>query len=424
MWVLAGLLVLGPTIVLAQSSLHVTIEQAYQMARDNFPLIKEKDLITQTRDYTVSNLSKGYLPVLSLNGQSTFQSTVTSFPFSVPLPGLKIPELSRDQHRYYAEASQLLYDGGLIKNGQQIAEAEEMVQQQSLKVELYPLYDRVNQLFFGTLLIREQLKQNAFLKKDIQNGIEKARALLLNGVGLKSSVDELNAQLLQADQAAIELQSREAAFLEMLGFFIHTDLHEDSDLVMPPPVALGNSVSRPELLWYDYQERSLALQRHSLSIQLRPRINVFIQGGYGRPGLNMLSNDFSWYYLTGVRANWNLGSLYTKKTQEHLLDIRKESLDIQKQTFQFNTQLQLKQQHAELLQYQELIQKDEAIMALRRSVKQSAAAQLENGVLSAHDFINQVIAEDQARQNQILHQIEWLQAQYRYIDITGYPSKE
>ena len=69
-------------------------------------------------------------------------------------------------------------------------------------------------------------------------------------------------------------------------------------------------------------------------------------------------------------------------------------------------------------------EKDDAIIALRESVKNAAGAQLENGVLSAHDFITQVDAEDQARQSLILHRIELLQAQFNYQNTTGNVRKQ
>ena len=133
----------------------------------------------------------------------------------------------------------------------------------------------------------------------------------------------------------------------------------------------------------------------------------------------MLSNDFAWYYLGGLKLSWNLGSWYTLKNQKKILDIDRKTLDIQKETFVFNTQLSQKQQNVEMEKYQELAKKDEAIIDLRNAVKKAASAQLENGVLSTHDYINQVNAEDQARQNRILHDMQLLQAQYSYQNITG-----
>ena len=401
----------------AQSKDFITIEKAYQLARKNYPLIRQQDLIAKSKEYTVSNAAKGYLPVFSVNGQASYQSTVTSFPFQIP--GFKVPDYSKDQYKIYGEADQVIYDGGVIKNQKESAEANETVQQQSLEVSLYALYDRVNQLFFGALLMDEQLKQNDLLKQDIQNGIDKAKALVANGTAYRSSVDELSAQLLQAEQARVEIQAARKAYVDMLGLFINTTINDSTILQKPVAPILTDSIKRPEISFYEYQKRLYDLQGNLLHAQVRPKLSLFAQGGYGRPGLNMLSNNFQGYFIGGLRLNWNFGSLYTLKNQEHLLDINKQTLDVNKETFLFNTKMAQKQQSGDVAKYRELLKNDDAIIALRQSVKNAASAQLENGVLSTHDYINEVNAEDQARQNKILHEMQLLQAQFNYQNTVG-----
>ncbi|HEY5369192.1 MAG TPA: transporter, partial [Hanamia sp.] len=308
---------------------------------------------------------------------------------------------------------------GVIKNQQQTAAANEVVQQQNLEVQLYAIYDRVNQLFFGALLEEEQLKQNDLLQQDLQNGIDKAKAQVANGIAYRSSVDELSAQLLQSQQSRVELIATKKAYLDMLGLFINAQLDDSTNLEKPASPALTDSITRPELLSFDYQKKIYDLQDKLLHDQLKPKVIFFVQGGYGRPGLNFLSNSFEGYYMGGLRLNWNFGSLYSFKNNQHLLEINKNSQDIQKETFLFNTKLSQLQQNENVQKYDSLLDKDDAIIDLRASVKKAAYAQLENGVLSAHDYINQVNAEDQARQTKILHEMQLLQAQYGYQNIVG-----
>ncbi|MCC8426402.1 TolC family protein [Mucilaginibacter sp. UR6-11] len=403
----------------AQEVRPLTIAEAYRLARENYPLIRQRDLIARSGSYSVTNAARGYLPVVSVNGQATYQSTVTSFPFSIPIPGFSVPKYSRDQYKAYAELDQVVYDGGLISNQRQTARANEEIQQQNLEVNIYALYDRVNQLYFGALLIAEQLNQNNLLKKDVQNGIDKAKAMVAGGTAYRSSVDELSAQLLQAEQARISLRALQKAYLGMLSLLINVPLDEHSVLERPVQPVLSDDINRPEIRYYEVQKKMDELQEGLLKVQLRPKLGFFVQEGYGRPGLNMLSNAFSWYYIGGLRLSWNLGGWYTFKNQKELLKIHRETLDIQKETFLFNTALTQEQQLADIGKYRELFRTDQAIIALRESVKKAAAAQLENGVLSAHDYLSQVNAEDLARQNQILHEIQLLQEAYSYQNTTG-----
>jgi len=281
------------------------------------------------------------------------------------------------------------------------------------------LYDRVNQLFFGALLVDAQLKQNELLKQDVQNGIDKEKALVANGTAYRSNVDELVAQLLQTDQSRVELVATKKAYLDMLAVFINKHVDENTVLEMPAAPVLADSVSRPELLSYDYQKKTYDLQDKLLVAQLMPKFSFFAQGGYARPGLNELSNNFQWYYIGGLKLSWNIGSLYTLKNQKRLLNIDRETLDIQKETFLFNTNLTQKQQSSDIVEDIELVKKDDAIVNLRESVKRASQAQMENGVLSAHDYITEVNAEDEARQNRILHEMQLLQAQYSYQNTMG-----
>ncbi len=413
------LLLVACAFVPAAQGQSLTIQECYQLARKNYPLIKQRDLITKTKEYSVSNASKGYLPAFSVNGQATYQSAVTTFPFTIPVKGFTLPNYSKDQYKIYGELDQVIYDGGVIKNQKETAEANEVIQQQSLEVQLYALYDRVNQLFFGALLIDEQLKQNSLLQKDVQNGLDKTKAMVANGVAYRSSADELQAQLLQTDQSKIELLAAKKAYLDMLSVFINKPLDDNAVLEKPAAPMSADTVSRPELLSYDYQKKSADLQYNLLKAQLLPRFGLFVQGGYGRPALNFLDNNFAGYYIGGLKLTWNLGGLYTLKNQRRILDINKQTLDIQKETFLFNTSLAQKQQNADIAKYQQLMKTDDQIIAMRESVKKAASVQLENGVLSAHDYITQVNAEDQARQNRILHEMQLLQEQFSYQNTIG-----
>lgn len=50
--------------ILAQAQI-VTLDECQRLAQENYPLIKQYDLIRQTTDYSVSNISKGWLPQIS-----------------------------------------------------------------------------------------------------------------------------------------------------------------------------------------------------------------------------------------------------------------------------------------------------------------------------------------------------------------------
>ena len=60
------ILVFLPNVLWAQVN-KLTLEDAYREAQTNYPVIKQKDLVRQTAELSISNLSKGNLPQLSFN---------------------------------------------------------------------------------------------------------------------------------------------------------------------------------------------------------------------------------------------------------------------------------------------------------------------------------------------------------------------
>jgi len=395
----------------------LTLEECYSLAEQNYPLIKQRELIVKSKEYSLQNLSKGYLPQATINGQATYQSEVTQIP--IHLPGVEIPTLSKDQYKIYGELNQSLFDGGMIRDQKQSQEVNAIIEEQKLDVELYKLKERINQLFFGVLLVDEQMKQIELLKNDIQLGLRKTEALMNNGTAFKSSADILKAELLKADQRTTELDAMRKAYLDMLTLFINHPVGDGEAFVKPVAPTLSSEIDRPEIRLYNYQAQNLEVQNKLLSARNLPRLNLFVQGGYGRPALNLLNNDLKTYYLGGLRLNWSLSGLYTTKKERALLDVNRQNIEIQKETFLFNVNFALKQQNAEVTKYSQLLSSDDEIVELRTHIKSTASVQLENGVINANDYLREVSAEDQARQSKIVHEIQLLMAQYAQQTTAG-----
>lgn len=413
-----GLLVSGLT-VQAQHSVY-TLEKCYAFARQNYPLIKKHDLIARSSDYSVENAGKGWLPQFSIGGQATYQSETIDFQKVIGGgPGLLIPPLSKDQYKIQAEVDQNIYDGGKTKNEKDLIRANEASQQQSLEVSLYQLNDRINQIYFSILLIDEQIRQNNFNKDNFLNSASKAKASYDNGTALKSNVDEFLAEIATIDMVNIEYQSNRKAYIDMLSIFIGQPLDENTQLVMPPQIVTETIIKRPELLMYDLNKQILDVQDRELKTSYLPKFDAFIQGAYGRPTLNFIDNNFGGWYIGGVRMIWNLGGLYTLKNNRSYLKIGKESVDIDKETFLYNTNLVMKNQSQNMIKYASLLNQDEKVISLRSSVANAAKAQLENGVVTTHDYIAKVNDENLARQSKILHSIQLIQAQYEFKNTTG-----
>jgi outer membrane protein TolC len=400
---------------------HLTLEQCYRLAEANYPLTRQRALIASTCDYNISNLSKGIYPQLSVNGAATYQSAVTDISIP-PINGYKIaiPVVPKDQYKLYGEISQTLTGFGINKQQREISSIDAALQEANLNTDLYQLKDRINQLYFGALLIDDQIKQNDLASKDVQTGIDNARARIDNGTDFVSSLNKLKAQLLQTEQHTIELRASREAYTDMLGLFINLPVDSTTQLERPEAQKTADSINRPELKAYDLQVKQYAEDLRLTRLNLYPQLNVFFQGGMGQPNpMNLLSTSLSPYYFTGLRLTWTIGGAYTYRKDRLISLNNQEVVKTQRSTFLFNTQETMHQENANIRKYRQLIQSDDDIVNLRESVSKTSAVQLLNGVITANDYIQDVNAAAQARQDRAVHQIQLLMTQYDYKNTSG-----
>ncbi|MDR1980912.1 MAG: TolC family protein [Tannerellaceae bacterium] len=408
----------------------ITLAACYEWAHTNYPLIRQYELIDQTEQYNLSNAGKGWLPQLAVQAKATYQSDVTKLPFdaerfSTIMPDLSIPTLNRNQYQVVAELSQTVWDGGAIHASREWVQAGAAADRKQLESDLYALNDRVNQLYFGCLLQDELLRQNALLQRELHIMLDRLRAMMDNGMANLSDCEKMEAELLNTRQRETELKANRAAYGRMLGILINRPLGDSVYLIVPSmpgkPLssALSTGINRPELQVLDMKSALLGIQHKQVTAGLMPRVGVFVQGGYGRPGLNMLENSFEPFYVAGLRISWNMGALYTLKNDRRKIEVNRRLIDVQRETFLFNTRLQAIQQHAEVRKMAELLETDDEIVRLRTSIKKATEAKLANGVISVTDLIREINAEDQAKQTVATHRMQQLMSVYHYMYTTN-----
>ncbi len=414
LWYFPILLFSGVT--LAQEKNMVTLEQCYKLAETNYPLTRERGLIRKTGEYTVANISKGIYPQLAVSGTATYQSDVTN----ISVPGLLSLKIPKDQYIVYGDLSETLTDFGINKRKKELSRTDAEAQEENLNTQLFALKDRINQLFFGVLLIDGQLQQNELSKQDIQTGMAKVKTAIDNGTDFNSSLSKLKAELLKTDQHSIDLKATRQAYTSMLGLFIHQTINEYTILIQPAVPILNDSINRPELRVYDLEIKSYLEQQQLNNISNYPHISAFFHGGFGRPSpLNLLSEGLSLFYITGLRLDWNIGGLYTFKKERLINSNNREVVLAERNTFLFNSGLTLQQQNADIIRYQQLIASDNEIIELRDSVKRASTLQLQNGVINANDYLLDINAEGQARQDRVVHQVQLLMSQYNHKTTSG-----
>lgn len=393
----------------------LSLEEAWRLGRENYPAIKKYNLIKAVNDYTLQNAAKAYLPQFSANAQATWQTEVTRIP--VAIPGIK--EMNKDQYRLQAEATQLIYDGGAVKAQQALQSANTAVQLQGIEVAMHTIKERITEIYFGILLMDEQLAQQKLRTEVLESTLKKAEAALANGVSYRSNVQELKAELLNAQMVAHEIKTDQRGYKDMLAKLLGATIHEETTFVKPATVNVSDEINRAELKLYDLQKAVYDTQKKKLHSDWMPKISAFVQGGYGRPGLNMLDNNFSPYAIGGIRLSFPVSNLYTRENNLKIIELNKQQLEADREAFILNTDINLQKQASEIKKYESLILEDDKIIEIRKSVTASAQAQLDNNVITVTEFITKLNAEYAARQTKYLHQLQLLKAKYNYNNTSG-----
>mgnify|MGYP000789091533 FL=1 len=394
----------------------ITIEECYRKAQENYPLIKQYDLIEKTKEYNLANASRGYLPQVMLSAKATYQSDVTKMPFDLAqlgMQGIKIPTLSKDQYGVTLEINQTIWDGGEISSQRAIARTGSAVEEKKVEVNVYSINDRVNRIYFGILLTDARIEQNRLLKKELQRNYDRVYSCMLGGIANSSDLDAVRVDQLKAEQNEAALLCTKQAYVEMLSQLIGEEIDATAEFVKPSIMRPStDAINRPELELYDMQVKNFEAENRRVSSALYPRFGLFITGGYGRPGLDMLKNEFSPYYLAGVRMSWNIGSFYTEKNRRRVIRNNIQSVEAQRETFLFNTRLDIAMKDKSIEKYVEQLKYDDEIIRLKTSIREASEKKMENGTLSGTDLMRDVNAEQMAIQDKILHEMELLSAIY------------
>lgn len=424
-WFILAVILLGiPTLSIRAQML--TLEECHGQAQAYYPLIKRYGLIEKTKRYNISNANKGYLPQLSLSAKASYQSEVTEIP--VDIPGIDIWGMRKDQYQAMLQLDQTVWDGGNIHAQKEVTRAGSEVDRQRLEVDMYAINERVNQLFFGILLLEEQLNQNRAMQEELQRNYDNVKAYVKNGIANQADLDAVKVEQLNNTQQRYTLEALHRAYCEMLQIMINRRTPITGNVLKKPDadtlLYIGKTytpelIQRPELYLYAAQNYQLEARRKLLIAKNLPKLGVFVQGAYGNPGLNMLKDEFSAYYMAGVHLSWSFGNLYTRRNESRQITLSQQDVNVQKETFLFNTHLEVTQSTNEIKKLAELMKNDNEIITLRNNIKKSAQAKVANGTLTVTEMLREVTAENLAKQDKILHEIQLLSAIYELKNTTN-----
>lgn len=412
-WILGALLI-APQLGWAQGS-QLNLDSCYVMAKRNYPLTKQFGLIEKSKEYSISNANKAYLPQISLTAIGGYLDGLPS----ISVPGSDEP--SKTQFIGIAQLNQTIWDGGATRAQKNVIKANAKVDKATVEMNLQTLRERLNQIYFGILVIDEQVKHLDILTQTLQRNLNKIQLTKDNGYAFQSDVDEVKAEVLNIEQKKIEFRYARKGYVDMLSYLIGQPLGENVQLAKPAGsesyTAFTNN--RAELKYYSNQ-RSLIEARSSFNtVGNMPKLSLMGVGMMMQPGVSFGPTTFDHLTLVGVSASWNTGNLYKTSNNKQLDKIQSEVISNQQETFEFNNTLQLKQATAEIEKQQAVLSKDTEIVTLKENITKSYQLKYDNGVASMNDLLTSLNRESEAKNNQALHTIQLLLSIYNYKTISG-----
>lgn len=413
--VLTLMLAVLPIASMGQVSLDECIEKTMQ----NYPTVKQYDLIEQSAAFSFENAKRAYIPQLSVSAKASYQSEATTFPFEIP--GLGITGLPKDQYQILADIRQVIWDGGEIKVTKDLVKANASQSARQLDTDLYQLRERVMGLFFGILMLEKQIEQNEALHDNLQRNLDMLKACYDNGTATQSDVDAVQVELLDTEQQTANMTKTREAYIGMLSIFTGETYDRQTTFVLPSSDTgvRTDNIARPELALIDAQMTVLGFEDKKVKTGFRPKLSLFFQGGYGNPGLDLLKDKFRAYYVAGVNLSWNFGKLYTLKNERKSIDTRRMMLDTQREAFITNTRMSVVQTEKNIEAINEQLARDEEIVRLRTRIRQAAEASHMNGTMSVTDMLTEINKEHIARLMLECRKIELVKEKYELKHIVN-----
>ncbi|MDD2584793.1 MAG: TolC family protein [Bacteroidales bacterium] len=399
--------ILCPQVSFAQKT--ITLQESIALATENYPATIRYNLIGKVKEFNISNIEKSWLPKAGVTIQGTYQSHVTEIPILVP--GMEVDPLNRAQYSAVIAINQTIWDGGATGVSKKEAQAKATLDVKRLEAELYSIKERVSEIYFGILLLDQYLKETKVLGRELNRMQSKVFALIASGVADSTVLYPIQAEQISLEQRAKELQSNKSSYLKVLSLMTGRASDTAATLLLPMLTKpISYEINRPEINVFEIQKELAQIGSLYIDSRLMPKVGAFVQVGYGLPGLNMLKNKPTAFYIGGIKLSWNLDGLYTRKNDLQKIVATKASIESQKETFLYNTRLQNSLISKEIKKIEELSKGDQKLVEIREKIVESSSVKLENGATSVSEHLKEINMLDAARLALGKREIELLKA--------------
>ena len=311
----------------------------------------------------------------------------------------------------------MIWDGGTIEAQKRVARAQGEVQKAAADVDMYALRDRVNNLFFGVLLLNEKIELLSDVEALLEANARKLDTLYAGGLVTTADKATLQAELFSVQQQRMQLEYSSRTCKKLLGMFVGRDVDEYDGLQKPDILdVLPTENRRPELLQMEAQLRLFDAQEKLVKTSVIPNFSLFATGFFSNFGYDIFKNMFARGLRpdaqVGVALKWNISNFYTLNKTKKQIQIGRQMVSTGRETFLFNMNQLTTQNSENIALYRAMMEKDEQIIALRTEIRQAAEIKLENGIIDLNNLLAEIQKEDKAKNDHVSHEIEMLKQMY------------
>ena len=397
----------------------LSLSQCFEAVEINHPGAGQKRLVDQQTLLKLKNLKAQWYPKLDMNAQASYQSDIARIQVDLPFEA-DFPVPPKDQYKVTLDVNQMIYDGGRIESSRDLERATEQMEKQSVEVDLYEIKDQVLDVYFSILLMDKQLAVLASTREELAKKKRTVASAVNHGTLLPSDLKSIRAELLKLEQDIEEVQLQVESAWQILGELTGLSVRPQATLELPQvDTAMKKGSERPENTLFHLQSEQLEARQKIVKSQRMPKLSAFAQAGYGKPGLNMLGDEFDSFYLVGARLSWNIWDWNINKRERQVLQVEQQRVNLQERSFNKGMNVQLSRIEAEISQFRKAAERDRKIVELRREVAESARSKLDNGVITSSDYLSELNQLTRARITRERHKIALRRARVNYLFTQG-----
>src|SRR5215213_292438 len=403
----------------------IQLDALHQQAVAGDPRQRQFTLLAKQSELRLSNLSAGRLPVISAEAQAQYQSDVFTPP-EQPGGGTLFPSPANDTYDSRISVQQAIVDP-TIGVRQRVERAQLAESEAKVRTALFDLRREVNEAFFSASLLAERHRIIAVTVADLEKQLQEAGARVREGAALPSDTAAIQATLLERRQDEAEVEADRQAALVRLTELVKQPVSRDAAFALPDltqataqaRAGLDSLRTRPEYERFARTRDVLTQQQEAVSADQKPRLSAFGQAGYGRPGLNPVSDNFDSYYLAGVKVKWTPWNWGATRRERDAIAIQRDIVASEEAAFTSRLTRDIQNDLADIDRLDAALALDDQIVALRERVDAETGIRFREGVVTASEYVDRNTDVLEARLARATHRVEQVQARARFLTSLG-----